>query len=62
MLIKVKIESFLSILYPADSSIWREYMAPIGAIEAFAKSNKLAKRGEYISEDVNSNSLSNASC
>ena len=28
-------------------------MAPLGAVEAFAKSGKLANRGDYISEDVN---------
>jgi soluble epoxide hydrolase/lipid-phosphate phosphatase len=47
-----QIESFLSILYPDDPAIWKVHMAPIGAAEAFAKSGKLAKRGEYITEDV----------
>ncbi|KAE9367564.1 putative epoxide hydrolase [Stipitochalara longipes BDJ] len=49
--VKDHIDSFLSILHPADSAIWKEHLAPTGALEAFAKSGKLVKRGEYISED-----------
>ncbi|CZR64435.1 related to soluble epoxide hydrolase [Phialocephala subalpina] len=50
-IVKDHIESFLSILYPEDSSIWREHLAPIGALESFAKSGKVTKRGSYISDE-----------
>jgi hypothetical protein len=44
-----------------DGSTWREHIAPLGAIEAFAKSGKLAKRVEYISKDVRNSVLLNLS-
>lgn len=31
---------------------WREYMAPLGALEAFATTDKVVQRGSYVSDAV----------
>jgi hypothetical protein len=31
---------------------WREYMAPLGALEAFATTDKVVQRGSYVSDTV----------
>ncbi|KUJ11476.1 putative epoxide hydrolase [Mollisia scopiformis] len=50
-ILKAHIESFLSLLYPAEPSIWREHIAPLGAVEAFATSDRIEKRGAYVTDE-----------
>ena len=42
----------MSILYPEDGSVWKENLAPLGALEAFAKRNGKVPRGNYVTDEV----------
>jgi soluble epoxide hydrolase / lipid-phosphate phosphatase len=50
-IIKENIDSFLDLLYAEDTTLWKEYLNPLGGVEKWLSEKKRCPKGAYISEE-----------
>jgi soluble epoxide hydrolase / lipid-phosphate phosphatase len=54
MMLGRQFDSCFSLVYPADPTIWKDHLAPSGAMEAWVTINRQATMAPHVTEETSS--------
>lgn len=48
----IQFDSFFSLMYPQDPSIWKEHLCPVGEIEKYVESDNQGPLAPWLTDEV----------